>query len=70
MALDPSFEPDAKPDHPEHEQTFGELQKCRAAKLIEPVGEAHMYYAAVNSTACRLTELGRLYWRLALDGRI
>lgn len=29
-----------------------------------------MYYAAINSTGCRLTELGRLYWRLARDHRI
>jgi Caspase domain len=68
--LDPSYEPDAEPDHPDHEQIFGQLQRCRAAKLVEPVGEAHMYYAAVNSTACRLTALGRLYWQLARDNRI
>jgi hypothetical protein len=70
MPLDPSYEPDAEPDHPGHERIFGELQKCRASKLVEPVGEEHMYFAAMNSTACRLTELGRLYWRLATDDRI
>ncbi|HWD75955.1 MAG TPA: caspase family protein [Solirubrobacteraceae bacterium] len=70
MPLDPSYEPDAEPRHPEHEEIFGQLQKCRAAKLVEPVGEEHMYYAAIRSTACRLTELGRLYRRLAGDGRI
>jgi Caspase domain len=70
MPLDPSYEPDAEPRHPEHEEIFGQLQKCRAAKLVEPVGEEHMYYAAIRSTACRLTELGRLYRRLASDGRI
>lgn len=69
-ALDPSYEPDADPDDPEHEQIFGQLQKCRAAKLVEPIGEEHMYYAAINSTGCRLTKLGRLYWRLARDHRI
>ena len=68
--LDPSYEPDAEPNHPENEQIFGQLQKCRAAKLIEPVGEEHMYYAAMNSKGCRLTQLGRLYWRLARDDRI
>ena len=26
--------------------------------LVVPVGEEHMYYAAMNSTACRLTALG------------
>jgi caspase domain-containing protein len=70
MPLDPSYEPDAEPRHSMHEQIFGELQKCRASKLVEPVGEEHMYYAAMNSKSCRLTELGRLYWRLANDNRI
>lgn len=68
--LDPSFEPDAEPHNEEHEATFGCLQACRANKLVEPIGEDHMYYAAVNSTACRLTALGRHYWRLANEGRI
>ena len=68
--LDPSFEPDAEPHDAEREQIFGQLQQCRAAKLIEPVGEEHMYFAAMNSTACRLTALGRHYRRLAEDGRV
>ncbi len=70
FSLDPSYEPDAKPEDEEHEQVFGYLQKCRAAKLVEPVGEEHMYFAAMNSKSCRLTALGRHYWRLANDGRI
>jgi hypothetical protein len=53
--LDRSFESTAEPSHPEHEAIFAILQKCRAAKLVEPVGEQHMYYAAMNSKSCRLT---------------
>lgn len=68
--LDPSYEPDAEPHDQQHEATFGELQKCRAAKLVQPVGEEHMYYAAMRSKSCRLTHLGRHYWRLAEEGRI
>jgi hypothetical protein len=68
LPLDPSYEPDAEPDHPEHEAIFAILQKCRAAKLVEPVGEEHMYFAAMNSTACKLTPLGRLYWWMAREG--
>jgi hypothetical protein len=72
--LDPSYEPDkhgaTEPTNEEHERIFGCLQKCRAAKLVEPVGEEHMYYAAMNSKSCRLTPLGRHYWRLANEGRI
>jgi hypothetical protein len=70
LDLDPSYEPDAQPADPEHEKIFGALQKCRAAKLVEPVGEDHMYFVAMNSKSCRLTPLGRHYWRLANEGRI
>lgn len=70
LPLDPSYEPDADPDHPEHEAIFAILQKCRAAKLVEPVGEEHMYFAAMNSTGCKLTPLGRLYWWMAQQGRL
>jgi len=70
FALDPSFEPDAEPHHAEHEEIFAHLQRCRAAKLVEPVGAAHMYYAAMRRKSCRLTPLGRYYWRLANEGRI
>ncbi len=66
--LDPSYEPDVTPHNAEHEKAFGQLQKCRAAKLVEPVDEEHMYYAAVNSKGCRLTPLGKHYWRLAQSG--
>jgi Caspase domain len=70
FGLDPSYEPDAEPPDEEHERIFRYLQRCRAAKLVEPVGEAHMYYAAMNSRSCRLTPLGRHYWRLANEGRV
>jgi hypothetical protein len=68
--LDPSYEPEAEPEDSVHEEIFGCLQKCRAAKLVEPVGEEHMYFAAVNSKACRLTPLGRHYLELANRGLI
>jgi hypothetical protein len=70
LPLDPSYEPTAEPSHPKHEAIFAILQKCRAAKLVEPVGEQHMYYAAMNSNSCRLTPLGKLYWSMAEQGRI
>ena len=70
FGLDPSFEPTEHPHDADHEEIFRQLQKCRDAKLIEPVGEEHMYYAALRSEGCRLTPLGRHYWRLASEGRI
>jgi Caspase domain len=70
FALDPSYEPDAEPSDPEHERAFSTLQKYRAAKLVEPVGAEHLYFAAMESKACRLTLLGRHYWQVAEDGRL
>jgi hypothetical protein len=68
--LDPSYEPLAEPQHDDHERIFANLQKFRAARLLEPVGEEHMYFAAMNLKACRLTPAGRLYWQLAGDGQL
>jgi hypothetical protein len=70
FALDPSYEPDAEPRHPEHERTFSVLQRYRAAKLLRPVDADHMYFAAMERKACRLTPLGRHYWDVAKDGRL
>lgn len=70
FSLDPSYEPTEQPSHPEHEDIFSQLQKCRAAKLVEPVDEEHMYYAALHHTGCQLTPLGRRYWHQAKEGRI
>lgn len=72
FGLDPSYEPEAGEEHanPEHEEIFGCLQGCARAHLIVPVDQPHMYHAAINSTACRLTPLGRFYWKLANDGLI
>lgn len=64
FALDPSFEPTEEPRDPENEATFAGLQKLRACRLIEPVGEDHLYYAAMNSSGCKLTALGKHYWNL------
>jgi len=68
--LDPSYEPTAEPRDARHEEIFSLLQRCNRAKLVEPVGSEHMYYAAMENHACRLTPLGRHYWRLARAGRI
>jgi hypothetical protein len=68
--LDPSYEPTMEPHNPEHERIFGHLQELRAARLLMPVGEKHMYYAAVNSKSCRLTPLGIHYWHVANSGRL
>jgi hypothetical protein len=66
--LDPSYEPEAEPRDDQHEQDFSTLQKFRAAKLVVPVGNAHMYFAAMEDLSCQLTPLGKHYWQLASQG--
>jgi hypothetical protein len=68
--LSPRHEPTAEPHDGDAEGTFRCLQRCNRVKLVDPVGEEDMYYAAINSKGCRLTALGRFYWRLADAGRI
>ncbi len=74
--LDPSYEPDKRnlPQdaevNPEHEVIFGHLQKYRAARLVEPVDEEHMYWAAVHSKGCQLTPLGQFYRHMIATKKI
>ncbi len=68
--LDPSFEPTAEPRNEEHEKIFHHLQMYRASRLLVPVGEEHMYWAAIRSKQCKLTPLGQYYWHLANGGRL
>lgn len=72
--LDPTYEPDKRESalepHPEHEEVFAQLQKCVAAKLVEPVGADHVYFAPMKCQGCRLTPLGRHYRHMASKGRL
>jgi len=72
-ALDPSFEIDkttSLPRNAQNEAIFRHFQAYRNARLLVPVGEKHLYYAAMHSRSCKLTSLGRFYWELVKDGRI
>lgn len=75
LELDPSFEqtnretikhkiiqPYADDDNVE---IFKDLQKLQSVGLVVPVGAQHMYFAAMESKACKLTALGFHYWLLA-----
>jgi hypothetical protein len=68
--LSPRHEHTTEPHDGAAENTFRCLQRCNRVKLVEPIGEEDMYFAAINGTGCRLTALGRFYWRLADAGRI
>ncbi len=80
FALDPSYEPTNahEVEHTvvepyakqENVAVFKNLQKLQSVGLIVPVDEQHMYFAAMNSKACKLTSLGYHYWRLVKDKRI
>jgi hypothetical protein len=67
--LDPSYEPTEAAFDADHGEVFAQLQKCNRHSLIEPVDAEHMYYAALNSTGCRLTALGAYYRDLAIKDR-
>ncbi len=68
--LDPSFEPDSDAPLDENTDKFSILQKFNRINLVVPVGEDHMYYAAMNSKSCKLTVLGAHYWNLVDSDRI
>jgi len=68
--LDPSYEYTESSAKKENVEVFRILQQMRAARLVIPVGTEHMYDAAIQSQACRLTPLGQFYWRQAKDGLI
>jgi len=69
-AVDPSYEDTESGHDPVKVAIFKDLQKMEGVGLVVPVGEEHMYYAAMNSKACRLTALGAQYWRLANENKL
>ena len=70
FALNPTYEDTDPSAVPEHCQQFKILQKYNRVNLVVPVGEEHMYYAAINSKSCRLTALGYQYWRLVNEKKL
>jgi len=71
FALDPTFElemrgrdPGTPDPDPENVAKFDVLRKYNRVNLVVPVGAAHMWNAAMESKACKLTVLGEHYRRL------
>ncbi|MEM6720883.1 MAG: caspase family protein [Bacteroidota bacterium] len=64
LMLNPSYEPTAEPKNSEDEKKFALLNEFYSIGIIEPIGENHLYYAAINSKSCQLTALGKYYWQL------
>ncbi|MDR1328554.1 MAG: caspase family protein [Oscillospiraceae bacterium] len=78
--LNPSYEftntPEGQPQNPvepyatpDHVRIFKELQLLERVGLIVPVGEEHMYFAAMNKKSCKLTPIGQHYWNLVNKNR-
>ena len=75
LYLDPSYEEDKhdvldKTHYSEKEAIMRLLRLYQRFNLVEPVGTPYLYWAAINSMSCRLTTLGRYYWRLVNKKRI
>lgn len=78
--LNPSFEDTNNPNvrheyvepyaDAENVRNFKVLQKLQSIGFVKPVDEEFMYFAAMKSKTCKLTELGKYYWRLVNAGRI
>lgn len=75
--LDPTFEPELKgrdpgmpPPNPENTRKFALLQRYNRLNLVVPVDAPHMWHAAMQSKACKLTVLGEHYRRLVEKQRI
>lgn len=70
LLLDPTYELTSPTADPSKTALFKDLQALNRVHLIVPCDAPHMYGAAMNSKACRLTPSGRYYWRLAKSNRI
>jgi hypothetical protein len=70
LALSPEFEHTCQTRDDAKNAIFCKLQALNRVHLVVPIDAAHMYDAAMQSKACRLTASGRYYWRLAKDNRI
>jgi hypothetical protein len=68
--LDPSYEFTEPSADGVKVAILKDLQKFNSVGLVVPVGEEHMYFAAINSKSCKLTALGFQYWRLVKEKRL
>ena len=68
--LSPEYEPTSANYVLEKGNQFTILQKYRAARLVIPDGEEHLYWAAMHSKSCSLTPLGRFYWKMVTAGKL
>lgn len=80
FSLDPSYEFTNDPEikhtlikpyaNQDNVLVFKELQRLESVGLVKPIGEEHMYFAAMNSQKCALTAMGKHFWNLVKKGKI
>lgn len=78
--LDPSFEETNCPHklpkliepiaNEENVKKFKILQQLQSIGLVEPHEAPYMYFAAIESKGCKLTSLGKHYWKLVKENQI
>lgn len=68
--LDPSYEFTSDSPIAGNVSIFKDLQKFQSVGLVIPVDAEYMYFAAMESKACRLTAMGFQYWRLINEGKL
>lgn len=68
--LNPTYEDTEPTAIPGNVKIFKDLQKYQSVGLVVPVDAEFMYFAAINSTSCRLTALGYQYWRLVNERKL
>jgi uncharacterized caspase-like protein len=51
-------------------KAFKDLQQMQSVGLVVPQGAPFMYFAAMKGKSCKLTPLGKHYWRLVKENKI
>lgn len=61
--LDETYEYTHENANPENTNKLKSLQRLVQVGLVKPIDEEYMYFAAINRKSCRLTALGKQYWK-------
>lgn len=68
--LDPSYEHTSNKPVQKNVKIFKYLQQYHRNGLVDPVGKRDMYFAAIHSKSCKLTQKGKHYWRVVSSNLI
>ncbi|WP_096525277.1 hypothetical protein [Candidatus Endomicrobiellum trichonymphae] len=70
LKLSPEYESENPKRDDKKVKDFEILKKFCNIGLVEPVEADDMYFVAMENKFCRLTALGKYYWRLVSEGEI